>query len=296
MISEIFNIIKKYYPDIKADICGCWASEEEMQQLKYFTENTAKDWFDSFQYSATYNVFAVPSDIRDTIGNIRLSSFMHIGFSNDNRDVYYKGGIHSGAARIKSIVNSFWKVDCLGFHTYNESFGDHFNMYASSQLGRNPGLDVDELIQNYCRQMYGLTGGKLKIMTDILKEMEFLDENKAESWLQALIELKHYIKTPFRQSWAFEHILLKAELMSLDKRIGTGQNWKTEQDLKPVENLIAERFRLSERLWRDVYGLGILRHAFIPERMQPDWYSNYMKVFPEEKDLIVPGSVMSRNA
>ena len=67
----------------------------------------------------------LPADFRQPGGEAREKSFSHI-----SRDVYTKTGIHSAAERIKSVIGSFESVGCLGFHTYNEGFGDHFNAYA----------------------------------------------------------------------------------------------------------------------------------------------------------------------
>ena len=296
MATELYAVVSKYYPGVRADICGWWASEEEMRQLKNYVSNEAKDWFESFQYSVTYNVFMLPSDIRTSIGDIALSTFVHIGFSHDNRDVYYKGGIHSAAARIKSIIKSFEAADCKGFHTYNETFGDHFNVYISSLLGYDPDLDIKELAYDYCRMMYGLKGSNLSDMAEILLEMEALEEGKAEKWLIVLNSIRPFVKTPLRQSWVYEHVIIKAEFMELDYKIGSGKEWKTQDDIKPIASLINRRLELSEKLWRDVYGLGILRHAFIPDIMLPSWYKSYVKLFPQEDGNIIPGSVMSKNA
>ncbi len=147
-----------------------------MKQLGDFAAGPAEEWFHSFQFSATYDVFEIPSDVRDTVGNIPLSAFMHIGFSRDDRDSYNTNGIHYAVRRIKSIAGSFERVGCMGYYTYNETFGDHLNMIASSQFGRNPDKDEREVVLDYCREMYGLKGRELNEMADVLLDMEMLGE------------------------------------------------------------------------------------------------------------------------
>ncbi|MBN2852073.1 MAG: hypothetical protein JXQ23_04985 [Clostridia bacterium] len=296
MVTEIFTIIKDIYPAVKMDICGWWASEEEQQQLKEYVNAIAKDRFVSFQYSATYDVFEIPGDIRGTVGDIPLSTFFHIGFSHVRSDVYLKTGIHSAPLRIKSVINSFSGVQCLGFHTYNESFGDHFNAYLCSRLGYDPDLDIYELSEDYCRMMFQLKGEQLKEMVDVLLAMEFLDGSKAGNWVTSLEKLANSVITPKGQKWAFMHVLLKAELMKLDFEIGNGADWKSKEDVIPLLPLILKRIELSEQLWRGVYGLGILRHAFIEDNMMPDWYKTYMCLFQENTGHIAAGSVMHKNA
>jgi len=288
LISEIQNIVLKYYPGIKADIGGWWALDEELRMVAGFIRGSEKKLFSGFQFSATYDVFELP-DIRCLIGNIPLSAFLHIAFSNNDRDVYIKTGIHSAARRIKSVVKSFDNQGCLGFYTYNESFGDHFNEYVSNCLGRNPDESVKEITGDYCRMMFGVNGQNLEDIVDVLLEMEDPDNEKAGRWQTVLNGIRPHIKTSQWQGWAFDHILYKAELTALDYKIGDGKEWGRPEDLEGVLPLIEKRLMLSEVLWRKVYGFGVLRHILIPDRMLPDWYDNYRRIFPERNGMILPG-------
>ncbi len=119
---------------------------------------------------------------------------------------------------------------------------------------------------------------------------------KAGKWLETLNRLKPSVKTPGYQNWAFAHVEKKAELMLLDYRIGTGKEWSKREDVKPYLALIDRRLELSEKLWREVYGFGILRHIFIPDRVLPEWYFNYKKLFPDQEGNIRPGAAMSSEA
>ena len=84
--------------------------------------------------------------------------------------------------------------------------------------------------------------------------------------------------------------------MALDHAIGSGESWKTQADIAGVLPLIEQRFALQETLWRDVYGLGVLRHCFIPGRMCAPWFPNYCTLYPENNGNIHPGSALSKHA
>lgn len=294
MVGEIHDIARRYFPDIKGDIIGWWTADEEIEQLREFARGPAGDWFSSFQFSATYGVFELP-DLQKTLNGVPLSTFVHIGFSHDPRDVYIKSGIHSAPRRLQSVIGSFAQQKCQGFHTYNESFGDHYNAYLCSRLGRDPGADTAKLTADYCRQMYGLTGQNLKAMVGVLLEMEDKESEKAEGWLEVLKLLRSAVTVPSRQRWVFEQVAISAELMALDYRIGHGDNWHHREDVEPVLALIQKRFALSERLWRDIYGLGVLRQLFTPERIAAVWYPHYNRLFPRQDGFIRPGG-FSKNA
>lgn len=295
MVAEIHAIARRYFPQVTMDLCGWWTTDEEMRLIREFVAGPAREWFNAYQFSATYGVFELP-DVRVTLGDMPLSTFFHIGFSRDNRDVYLKSGIHSAPRRIQSVIKSFPGQQCLGFNTYNESFGDHYNQFLCSRLGRTPGADVLMLTQDYCRQMFALSGDDIHTAVDVMLDMEDLDESKAAAWQKALEGIRSNVQTPPRQAWAFEHFRLKAALMALDHAIGSGEGWKTEADVAGVLPLIQQRLALQETLWREVYGLGVLRHCFIPERMCAPWYSNYVKIYPPITGNIHPGSTISTNA
>ena len=275
MVGEIHEMARRYFPRIKADFCGWWLTDEEIGRLKTFAAGSAREWFGAFQYSLGYDAFEL-GDVRKTLGDLPLSTFFHIGYSHDRRDVYMTTGIHSAPRRIQSFIRSFEAQNCLGFNSYNETFADHFNAFLATRIARNPDEDIRELAMDYCRQMYSVSGPDAQEMADVLQEIENLEAEKARGWLATLRRLRPRVKLPPRQPWAFDHVAIKAELMALDHRIGTGESWKSQKDIEPVLPLIKERLALNETLWSDVYRLGILSHCFIPQRLMPDWHERYI--------------------
>lgn len=271
LVKDVYDTVCGFYPGLKADICGWWTSEEESRQLREFVDGPARDWFGAFQFSAAYGVFELPEDIGARTAGMSLGCFLHIGFSHDRRDVYTKTGVHSASRRIRSVLQSFARSACTGYMTYNESFGDHFNAFAAGLLGWNPDRDVREIAEFYGRLMFRLNGSALRKLTDVLLEMEMLDGKRAAAWSDTLRGIKREVRTHEWQEWAFDHIWLKAELMRLDERI--------ERQLKESGEAaypdMRQRLSLTERLWRRVYGFGVLRHILIPERMLPDWHNVY---------------------
>lgn len=285
LVNDVQHVLREFYPQLKGDICGWWTSAEEREQLQQFIEGPASDWFSSFQFSAAYDVFELPLNLRSMIGDrMSLGCFLHIGFSHDRRDVYTKTGVHSAAERIRSVIGSFTSQQCTGFMTYNESFGDHYNAFVASRLGWKKTADLYQIATFYGRLILGLRGPSLKKLVDVLLEMEFLDTSRAASWVNSLEQIKQNVHTHAEQPWAFEHILIKAQLQKLDFSIEqkleknpVGSNSKT--GFSEME----QRLKLSERLYRHVYGFGVLRHILIPARMLPDWYNVYMLYVSDPK-------------
>ena len=146
------------------------------------------------------------------------------------------------------------------------------------------------------RQVYGLRGDDAARCAALLLDVEGLDGAKAAGWAATLAELRPRVRVPPRQSWAFEQLALKAELMALDHQIGDGKAWQSADDVAPVLPAIARRLELSERLWREVWGLGILRHIFIPARSLPEWHDRYVRFHPEARGNIIPGRDPGRKA
>lgn len=287
LVKDVYQEVSVYYPEVKVDICGWWTSEDEGKLLRRFIEGPAKSWFSSFQISAAYGVFELPEV--PELEDLSTGCFLHIGFSNDNRDVYTKTGVHIAAARLQSVIRSFPSRQCEGFMTYNESFGDHYNAFIASQLGWNSESSLRELTSFYCRMILGLRGQHLQTMVDILLDMQYLEQAKAEKWAKRLDGLTPYVKVHPLQQWAFEHIRLKAKLMALDDQIEA----QAGHNIEAVLPIMEQRLELSERLWRQVYGFGVLRHILIPERMLPAWYQDYKKHSILEEGFIQSGKMSS---
>lgn len=296
MVGEIMPIVRKHFPGATGDICGWWTSDEEMLQLKRFVAREAKEWFSTYQWSATYGVFALPDNIRSMVGDLPLSTFFHIGFSNDNRDVYFKSGIHSAPDRIASVIRSFERAGCAGFHSYNESWGDHLNVFLSSRLARNPALDPGALVREYVSWMHGLTGPDVESVARVLEEMQHLDAERAAGWVDTLRAVAPRVRVPPRQAWAFEHVRLKAELLALDHEIQSGTDWSMPDSVKQMLPVMERRIEMTETMMREVYGLGLLSHAFIEDRMMPEWFERYRTVRGIPAGRLVPGARLSANA
>lgn len=275
-VSEAHPRLQEYYPSLRGNLGGWWLGDEEFVQVREFAQGPAREWLAGFNFSASYGVFEVP-DISGAIGDVPLSFFLHISYSGDRRDVYYKSGVHSGARRIQSVIRSFESRRCHGFVTYNETFGDHFNAFVAGQLAWDPDRDVREIAEFYGRLILGLRGEALQQTVEVLLDMESLDEDKASDWTETLRKVRENVATHGRQQWAFEHILKKAEIMHLDHQITHGGTDRLE--------LMKARIDITERLWRDDYGLGIMRHAFVPDLMMPDWYqTDYRSQARPEED------------
>lgn len=297
MAKEILEIAQNYFPNIRMDIIGWWTSELEMTQIRAFADSLQPGVFGHFQYNPPYSqAHEIPPDLRGFIGDLPLSTFVHIGYSNERTDVYNKYGIHIAPYRLKSLISTFKSTGCAGSNTYNEGFNDHLNIFLSSRLLMEPETEIIELLNDYCTWMFGLSEKPTDILTEILNQMQYLSFEKAESWLAELKILNFYVKTPPRQEWVFDHIYYKAILMSLDYKIGDGMKWKCKKDIEAVQSLIDERLQKSEELWRDVYKLGAVSHVFIPSLMYPEWYKKYDEIMGISKGLIIPGSIINKDA
>lgn len=265
LVTEVYELAHAVFPTIAVDICGWWTSEIERSQLLDFAAGPAQEWLHAFQFSASYGVRAVPDDIDDQLPGIRIGCFLHIGFSDDRRDVYTSTGFHSAPARISSVIASLAGPNRVGYMTYNEAVTDHYNAFLASRLGSIPDTDPRAVTEFYCRLVLGLSGPAVKQVVDIIHEMQYLDSSQAATWARTLTDIAPRVHE--NQAWAFEHIRLKAEMMALDfeaeRLIAAGA-------LIPAQ-LATRRVTLAETLWRQLYGFGVLRHIFIPERMLPDW-------------------------
>ena len=275
MVDAIMGIAQQYYPSVAADICGWWTSKEEFEQLRSFSEK--RDWLQTFQYSVTYGVMGLPSELRNSLGKLGLSTFLHIAYSHVMDDRYMAGGFHAAPDRLRTIIRTFRDAGCLGIHTYNEGFGEHLNMVLSTLLARDPDADTDAVIEDYCMELYGLGIGDARRIRQVICEIQYLDYSKAEGHKAILAEVRTRVHVPLVQPWMFDQLYYKAILMALDHQIGEG-GWSAAQEMAPFLSLIEERLLTTEIFFRQVYGIGIPRHVFVEEWHLPKWYKTYKKL------------------
>jgi hypothetical protein len=217
-------------------------------------------------------VFQLPESLPQ-LGNINLGCFLHLAFSNDRRDVYTSSGIHVAARRAQSVIRSFDKPGCYGFMSYNESFADHFNAFLASRLGWNPEEDVRSITAFYCAMILGVRGEAVQELVDVILDMEMLEGEKAAGWSETLRRLEPEVHPHPLQPWVYAHILGKAEIMALDYTIKQKLEVSAESALSDME----ARLAISDKLWRQAYGFGVMRRIF-PFRLLPEWHSHYAKL------------------
>lgn len=105
MLPEVHAIAQRYFPGIKADLCGWWMEEEEIRQIAEFVKGPAKEWFRTFQVSVAYEAFGA-SKVESALKDFPQSIFFHIGYSHDKRDVYLTTGNHSAPLRIQKVIGA----------------------------------------------------------------------------------------------------------------------------------------------------------------------------------------------
>jgi hypothetical protein len=88
--------------------------------------------------------------------------------------------------------------------------------------------------------------------------------------------------------WRLEHWRVKIELETLDRAIGRPK----PQEWTPARLALAERwFATQERLYREVYRLGPVRHVLDPRFMPPAWFESWNQA---TRSGVTAGSISPR--
>ncbi|MBU4461342.1 MAG: hypothetical protein KJ579_12290, partial [Verrucomicrobia bacterium] len=96
--------------------------------------------------------------------------------------------------------------------------------------------------------------------------------HRAQVPLPEAAEALNRLAAAARPGWRLEHWRSKVEMETLDRAIGTPK----PEEWTPGKLALADRyFAAQERLYREVYRLGPVRHVINPRFMPPPWQASW---------------------
>lgn len=264
---EIHAIAAKYHPGIEMHFIGWWWSDEEHRLFAEWADREAPGWVKSIALHIPYGKLDV-SDVPLPQGCERRA-FVHIGYADaaSPRDIYGHLGPVVAATRLEKTVAALEAHGCTGVMAYSEGVFDDVNKALLAGLTSGKCHSADGVLEAYARRYFGAEGDQAQQWTAWLKAWGRPFDVDAEEAARTLEQLR---KNADPESWRLRQWELKNELLRLHALIMKESEWSPAR-LATVEDFWAAQ----ERLQREVWGLGPLRHAlsrrFAPLPWHKDW-------------------------
>ncbi len=280
LMREIHAVGERYHPGLEAHFVGWWWSEEEHRLFAEWADREAPGWVKSIYLHIPYGA----TDVSDVPlpGGCERRAFVHIGYGEEAspRDVYGHLGPVIAAERLSQTVEDLRGHGCTGWMAYSEGVSDDVNKAILAGLSSGRLADADAVLAAYAQRYFGTDQQAASQWAAWLRRLGrpfAVDVEEVAAGLVLLIQV-----SPERV-WRLRQWEAKVELLRLNGEIGPGGEWSPER-LAQVE----EFWAAQERLQRDIWGLGPVRHVLARRFTPLPWYKSWSQHQSERAHTLGP--------
>ena len=267
---DIHKIARTYHPKVELHFIGWWWTAEEHKLFAEWMDEHAPGVAVSMSLHIPYDQTGV-ADVPLPKG-CRKHAFVHIGYPDRSvpRDIYAKTGPVMAPKRIAATVTNLSTQSVTGVMAYSEGIYDDVNKALLGALFTGKQKTSRDVLLGYAKRYFGADDTQARQWADWLAAWGAPYSVDAAAARKALDHLSGDPTSWRRRQWE-----LKAEMFAANQAIGVGDTWTPERLAHADEFWAAE-----EKLQRDVYGIGPLRHILNRRFIEMPWYKSWAKQKP----------------
>jgi hypothetical protein len=269
LMKEVHALAQRRHPGIEPWFCSWWWTPEEHRQFNAWAAQEAPGWLKGMTMHIEYGQTR-PKNVAVPAGSRKLA-FVHVGYG-DTRDmeVYGRVGPVIAPHRVPQTLGELRQGGFDGFQAYSEGVLDDCNKTLLAGIGSGQFADAEAALRAYAGRYFGAESERA---AEWARWLSPWGERKSVP-LPAAGEEFERLAQGVKPTWRLEHWRVKVELETLQRAIGLP---KVDQ-WTPARLALAEKyFATQERLYREVYHLGPVRHVLNPRFMPPAWYDSWQK-------------------
>lgn len=266
---EILALARQTFPRIQGRLMGWWWTPQEHELFRDWADAQAPGVFQSLARHIQYGQTR-PADGMVLPKGCAQHAFVHIGYADQAqpRDVYGPWGPVVSPVRLEATLRDLLSTGTIGFTAYSEGQLDDVNKAILAGIASGRFANTQEVLEAYAERYFGAAGTARADWANWLRQWGKPFEADADAAQRDLALLARGAK----ESWRLEQWRLKAQLLAAHARARVGDAW-------PAARLGAaeEFFATQEKLYRGVWGLGLVRHVLNPRFHRPAWYESYQQ-------------------
>jgi hypothetical protein len=272
---NIHQVARTYHPKVELHFIGWWWTPEEHKLFAQWMDEHAPGVAASMALHIPYDKTGV-ADVPLPKGCAKYA-FVHIGYPDRSapRDIYGKTGPVIASKRLEDTVRDLRSHSVTGVMAYSEGIYDDVNKALLGALFVETNQTSREVLEAYARRYFAADDLKARQWTDWLVPWGTPYAVDAIAAQKALVGLSGE-----RTNWRRRQWELKAEMFAANQLIGAGGEW-TPGRLAHVD----EFWAAEERLQREVYGIGPLRHILNRRFIEMPWYKSWASQKPPAAPL-----------
>ncbi|MBL4700484.1 MAG: hypothetical protein JKX85_04425 [Phycisphaeraceae bacterium] len=287
LYKEISSIAKDVFGEINIDILGWWWSDEDHQNFTNWADTEAPGLFHSLAFfldggATKYAVRPIPK-------NCKEDAFVHIAYS-EHSDIYTHYGANIAPDRIEKTIENLFSRKAAGVMAYSEGDHDDINKAIAGGLASGQFASADEVLQEYAARYFGTNPKRWSELIYLLGDFNTIDIDKCKplfknlskdskkSWrLQQIEERINMAKAHQSVMAEVSDAPLMDAVYAMDQK--KSNNGVMNIRWTPRQKVAAEEFvAAKERLYREVYRLGVVRHIFRFGASMPCWYESFIRM------------------
>ena len=261
----IAELAGEIFGKVETNLLGWWWKDEEHTQFAEWADREAPNFFHSLAFhlpygTTDYKLRALPRQVKER-------AFVHIGYGEmSNRDNYGHYGPPIAPTRIESTVRYLFARGAEGFQAYSEGIYDEINKALLAGLTSGQFESADAVLGEYARRHLGGQAEGWRRWLRMMGDAFSIDVKQARPLFDQL-------KKHATAGWRLEQLEGRLMMAEADAAV------RAESDWTPQRLAAAEAFwQVKEKLYRDVWRLGLTRHIFRFEGNAPKWHEEYQKV------------------
>lgn len=268
LMADLYDVAREVFPDVRVRLVGWWWTAEEHELFKAWADAERPGLFIALAQHIRYD------ETRPDAGTLlpagcEPQAFVHIGYSNDSsaRDQYGTWGPVVAPRRIHETVRNLESGGFGGFVAYSEGVCDDVNKALLAGLSSGKYASSGEVLAAYAERHFGARGVGCENWADWLNRwgdpltLDLADARREFDLLAA--------DTP-TSTWRLDQWERRLRMYEQHSLVTEQHEWN-EVAQSAARRFVEERDRLS----REVWGLGLVRHVLNYRYSQPDWFERY---------------------
>ena len=268
LLGDLAEILRRHHPRGQVHTCTWWVKGAEQEILREFMAH-APDWFTTVSYSLGYTETLPTHSVPEPI---LKSTFLHVSY--DPYDRYGKMGATVDPVRVGELVAGFPAAGIKGVMCYIEGRYSSLNEVVVARMAHEPDSDLDTVLREYAAWYFGADEAGQDLFARAVRDIGAADAYPLLSELEARLGVRG------RESWRFQQILVKANVLRIRRELGGRWSQRLNGILaagragspaaarsealafvEHVRSLDAERSTALTRLKRDIYKVVHQKHC-----------------------------------
>ncbi|MBO7678122.1 MAG: hypothetical protein J6S75_00485 [Thermoguttaceae bacterium] len=267
---DIYEVGKKYFPELKCNLVGWWWKPEEHQIVADWVDENAPGMIDTCFLHIPYG-HTGPADVRLPKGAKR-GAFINIGYSrSDQPDDYGQFGPVVAGSRIRTTLNNLREAGADRIICYSEGVCDDLNKAIICGLAGGKYDSFEKIAADYAAKWFGADEETSRQWGEWLVQWENPLDVDTDASGAALAHLLENTPNQSPDNWRLWQWVERQKLYQINREIlACGDDW-TEERLAMVDQFWAQREKIHRKIW----GIGVPVYIFHQEFCKMPWYDSW---------------------